>query len=1119
MPKIAKFTGAWLILLLLIAFLVGCSGGGGGSAKSGAVVDPASSFKGVATEAVVTEGNSEALAMGGFGYSSIATAIRSVSKTSSNIGLEPARSSSILQLVQLLKQSVRQMEIPQKAAVLSKRSPHAVVAKQTARESNYQIHGDSGGTATYTLEVNDATGSFFGTVVYEGFTSKGLVADGTTEVLGTMDPNRQQISRLTLSFRSLRLQFGDSTVSLTGSLSWGINLVSSTETLFMNVVLLDQASGKTFWFNNYEQTTAYGESSITLTISGRYYDHDHGYVDLTTQAPLVAGNGDEWPSQGALRFSGSNGRWVRLNFQRRTLAVEADFDGNDEVNWRTERPTNLQSKTNSAPIAEAGPDRSVKQWAWVQLDGSASSDPDGDPLSYTWTVVTSPGYNYTALTGANTAKPSFIAKQSGTYQLSLKVYDGYSISQVDTVTVMVAPRTPSDPSLVEQQWQFGVYGEHIGEGGLLAGDLDGDGQPEIVACASVTSGYGTNNVWYVVRRTASGEYEQIWRSPIHGVTIVRLLLSDMNGDGRDDVVVALEDGTINIYDGPTLKETRMITVTAPLRDVAVADLDGDGTKEMVTSDGMGISTYNTQTGGLKWKVTSGGGNSIAVGNVDYESAPEIVSTSYGGKGYVLDGATGAIEWEYANSFGDTVMLGDLDGNGIQKIVAVFPWSKITILDASLRSQAWEIATPQYTGAVVVADADGDGVPEIVYGDRERSNVHAVDGQSRAERWTVGTPDSGVSGIALGDVDNDGKKEVIWGSGAASTAPDFLNVADPTTGAVKWKSQSVRGLSQLAVGDVDDDGEDEIVMVTDYSNSGYDGGIIHIFSARTHALKHSEKLGTRDWMGSHRGVRVGDVDDDGRTEFVIGSSDLYNGFIRVYDGATRSVKQQSAGYNGNYFSTLAIGDVDGDGKTEIVAGQGVEHSGAIGSYIIVFDGGTLQEKWRSNDFMSIWAAVYDIKVADLDRDGHPEIIASLANRRLIVIDGVTHNQKLMLDTPARALEVADVDGDGFLDLLVGRDDGNIDVYDGATLTVRKTVSSMGSGPVDAIKVQTIVGSVEQWIVASDGVLSILDAQDLKWRSTHLGPSLGRNNSIAVKDVDGDGRKSIFIGTDPVLYQFE
>jgi len=1126
MPTTVKSGVAWIAIVCLLSMLIaGCGGGGGSSAgtKSGGVVDPAPSFKGVTTQATVTTANAEDLALGGFGGGGIAAVIGSVSKTDSSGAPAAAKNRPVFQLIQVLKQSVRMLDIPKKAALLRKPAQSAVagkvLTKTTGRASNYQIQGDNGGTASYSLEINDANGSFFGTVVYQGFTSRGNVIDGTTETLGTFDANRQQVSNLTLSFRSLRLQSGSSTFLLTGSLSWAFNFTSSTETLSMNMVLLDQGSAKTYWFNNYGLVTVYNGSGLTQTFTGRYYDHDHGYVDLATRTPLVATYGAQWPVQGSLVFNGKLGTWVRLNFLANSLVVEADCDGNGSVDWQVERPTNILPPVNLPPTADAGPDQTVTQWSSVQLNGSASSDPNGDPLTYSWSVVSSPGYNYTALTGANTATPSFTADRAGTYVLGLTVYDGYSISQPDSVTVVVTPTAPSAPAFVAQQWQYGVYGESIGQAGLLTSDLDGDGKPEIIASASA-GGFGDNVQWYVVRKDTNGGYEQVWRSPIYGVTIVRLLLADMNGDGRDDVVAALADGTIRIYDGPTLKEIRTLTVAASLKDVAVADLDGDGTQEIVTSDGIGISVCNAQTGAPKWSVSTGGGNSIAVGNVDADSALEIVSTTYGGKGYVLNGLTGAVKWEYTNSFGARVRLGELDGDGKQEIIGASSWNKITIFDADLKSPAWEIATPQDIGAVIVTDTDGDGIPEIIYGDGQWGKVHAIDVRSRTERWSVSNPEHGVSGIALGDVDLDGKKELLWGAGGTSTGPDFLFIADPLTGVIKWQNLDFSGLSALAVGDVDNDGQDEIVMVTSSSNSGYDEGIIHIFNARTHTLKFQQKLGTRDWMGSHHVVRIGDVDGDGRTEFVVSSADLYDGFIRVYDGATCTLKKQSAGYSGNFFSAIAVGDVDNDGKVEIVAGQGREHTGAQGVFIIVFDGDTLQEKWRSVDLGVYWGSVYDIKLADLDRDGHQDIVVSLTDNRLIVFDGVTHTQKLMIDSPARAIEVADVDGDGFLEILVGRKDGKIDVYDGVTFAIKKTVFSCSATSIDALRVVDLDGDgTNEWLVASDGVLSVLDGQGLKWRSSYLGANLGRNNSIAVKDVDGDGRQDVFIGTDPVLYQFE
>ena len=84
----------------------------------------------------------------------------------------------------------------------------------------------------------------------------------------------------------------------------------------------------------------------------------------------------------------------------------------------------ILAQPNTQPIADAGPDQIVPVGASVQLDGGASFDPDGDPLSFSWRFVSAPTGVLPELNDPQSVTSSFLTSAAGEYVLELVVRDG-----------------------------------------------------------------------------------------------------------------------------------------------------------------------------------------------------------------------------------------------------------------------------------------------------------------------------------------------------------------------------------------------------------------------------------------------------------------------------------------------------------------------------------------------------------------------------------------------------------------------------------------------------------------------------------------------------------------------
>jgi hypothetical protein len=133
---------------------------------------------------------------------------------------------------------------------------------------------------------------------------------------------------------------------------------------------------------------------------------------------------------------GHNLRLQKLSAGQHTIRLTArDSAGNisqDSI------MINVLEKPNRQPIANSGPDQTVHVGTEVVLDGRASFDPDGEPLSFSWRFISAPdnAVGPNTLRDSTSATPHFRARAIGKYVLELVVRDGKVNSFPSQIEIM-----------------------------------------------------------------------------------------------------------------------------------------------------------------------------------------------------------------------------------------------------------------------------------------------------------------------------------------------------------------------------------------------------------------------------------------------------------------------------------------------------------------------------------------------------------------------------------------------------------------------------------------------------------------------------------------------------------
>ena len=373
---------------------------------------------------------------------------------------------------------------------------------------------------------------------------------------------------------------------------------------------------------------------------------------------------------------------------------------------------------NVAPIASAGSGQTVTAGTTVSLDGSGSSDADGNPLTYLWSFVSSPSGSSPTLNGSTTVRPTFLADRAGQYIIQLIVNDGTANSTAARVTITTTPgnTAPVANAGPDQTVQVGALVTLNG-----SGSSDVDGNPLIYQWAFVTVPAGS-----AARLSSLSTVMPTFVADRAGDYVVRLVVNDRTvNSAPDTVTVTTVGGNSSPVANAGADQSAQVGATVSLNGSGSTDADGNQLTydwSFISKPAGSSATLSNPTATTPVFVADQAGQyvlQLIVNDGTMNSTPDAVTI------VVAMGNTAPV----ANAGQDqTVAVGasvtldgsashDADGNALsyQWALTTKPAGSVAIFanpTAAMPSFVADVAG-QYIGQLIVSDGTVSSAPDTV----------------------------------------------------------------------------------------------------------------------------------------------------------------------------------------------------------------------------------------------------------------------------------------------------------------------------------------------------------------------------------------------------------------------
>jgi hypothetical protein len=695
------------------------------------------------------------------------------------------------------------------------------------------------------------------------------------------------------------------------------------------------------------------------------------------------------------------------------------------------------------------------------------------------------------------------------------------------------------------------YNDSYAEGVAIA-DLDGDGKKDMMCAnrfSNTVSAFHNTGSSGVIAFDAHVDYS-VDQDPLY------VSAGDLDGDGRPDLVTANSSAATvsilrNLIGANVVPE---ITGISPASGVS-------GT--MVTITGVNLSGATAVSFGdvpaMNFTVNSSTKISAVVGAG--ASGLVSVTTAYGTVAYSGFSFTGPLISGFSPTFGVTGTVVTISGSNFTGTTAV-SFGGVAATSFSVNSTGSITATvgAGASGAVTVTTGSGTvslagfvfGVPtltsvtpgsgavgssvvltgtnfgampaaNIVYFGAVQASVTAASTTSLTVTVPAGATYQPVSVTTNGLTAYSSRPFSVTfaADSPAITNRSFAVAVQAATGAYPVS---------VAVGDLDGDGKPDVVTANAVGNT------ISVLPNRSRpgSVVFAPRIDLTTANDPNK-VVLGDLDGDGKLDIVVvsfnnGSASVFSVFRNTSVAGVISFAARADFVTGNGSVDVVLADMNGDGKTDVLAPSG--NSGIFSIFPNTSSAPGVISFAPKMDFPALDHSDH-LAIADLDNDGRPDLITSnFSGSNISVYMNQSSGGNLLLAAPtdyalaeganSTFIATADLDGDGLADVGVSNFSLNTISLFHNTSTVGNPALSLtqnlthvpttlsfadlnGDGKIDLCSGEPVTGkiSVFQNTSAAVGLFSFANNVDFSPGNFDV--------FTAVGDLDGDGKPDLLVVT--------